>query len=88
MRAGIPIGEKHTVFGLAAMVGISVAFFIKKPSEEKTQIFYSTVDWKATRQEKFERLEKAVTYSKLDYQSIQPDNKQIQMVNGRLTSRV
>jgi predicted helicase len=40
MRDGIPIGEKHTVFGLAAMVGISIIFLLKKRSQEKTQIFY------------------------------------------------
>ncbi len=82
MRDGIPIGEKHTVFGLAAMVGISVAFFIKKPTTENAQIFYSTVDWKATRQEKFERLEKAVIYSKLDWQTIQPDKKHTWLTEG------
>ncbi|HPF49333.1 MAG TPA: DUF559 domain-containing protein [Caldisericia bacterium] len=30
MKDGIPLGEKHTVFGLAAMVGISISFFVKK----------------------------------------------------------
>jgi len=30
MKDGIPLGEKHTVFGLAAMVGIVITFLIKK----------------------------------------------------------
>ncbi|MDM8565732.1 N-6 DNA methylase [Candidatus Halobeggiatoa sp. HSG11] len=75
MRDGIPIGEKHTVFGLSAMVGISVTFFVKNKKTESCEIFYSAVDWKATRQEKFGLIENVVTYSKLDYQSIQADKK-------------
>ena len=49
MREGIPIGEKHTVFGLAAMVGITVTFFVKKRGYQGHKIYYSSVDWKATR---------------------------------------
>jgi len=95
MREGIPIGEKHTVFGLAAMVGICVTFFVKN-QKEKTKndkisyhkktancdIFYYAVDWKATRQEKFGLIENAVTYSKLDSQSIQPDEKHTWLTEG------
>ena len=54
MREGIPIGEKHTVFGLAAMVGIAVTFFVRSRECKDDRIFYSTVDWKTTRQEKFD----------------------------------
>jgi predicted helicase len=82
MRDGIPIGEKHTVFGLAAMVGISVTFFVKNKKTENIEIFYSSVDWKATRQEKFGFIENAVTYSNLDYQSIQPDKKHTWLTEG------
>ncbi len=82
MRDGIPIGEKNTVFGLAAMVGISVNFLVKKRTQEKTQIFYSSVDWKATRLEKFALIEKAKVFSKLDYQAIQPDKKHTWLTEG------
>jgi predicted helicase len=82
MRDGIPIGEKHTVFGLAAMVGISVTFFVKNKKTENCDIFYSSVDWKATRQEKFGLIENAVTYSNLNYQSIQPDKKHTWLTEG------
>jgi predicted helicase len=82
MRDGIPIGEKHTVFGQAAMVGISVTFFVKNKKTENGDIFYSSVDWKATRQEKFGLIENAVTYSNLDYQSIQPDKKHTWLTEG------
>ncbi|MCK5717554.1 MAG: N-6 DNA methylase, partial [Thiomargarita sp.] len=82
MRDGISIGEKHTVFGLSAMVGISITFFVKCKNTEKHEIFYSAVDWKATRQEKFEILKKAKTYLKLDYKSIQPDKKNTWLTEG------
>ena len=82
MRDGIPITEKHTVFGLAAIVGIAVTFFVKSQKTENCEIFYSTVDWKATRQEKFGLIENAVTYSKLDCQSIQPDKKHTWLTEG------
>jgi predicted helicase len=82
MREGIPIGEKHTVFGLAAMVGISVTFLVKKRTQEKTQIFYSGVDWKATRLEKFALIETAKVFSKLNYQTIQPDKKHTWLTDG------
>ena len=82
MREGIPIGEKHTVFGLAAMVGISVTFLVKSKKTENGEIFYTAVDWKATRQDKFGLIENAVTYSKLDCQSIQPDKKHTWLTEG------
>jgi predicted helicase len=82
MRDGIPIGEKHTVFGQAAMVGICVTFFVKSKKTENCEIFYSSVDWKATRQEKFGLIENAVTYYNLDYQSIQPDKKHTWLTEG------
>jgi predicted helicase len=82
MRVGIFIGEKHTVFGLAAMVGICVTFLVKSQKTENGEIFYSAVDWKATRQEKFGLIENAVTYSKLDCQSIQPDSNHTWLTEG------
>ncbi|OZH52833.1 DNA helicase [Hydrocoleum sp. CS-953] len=84
MREGIPIGEKHTVFGLAAMVGIAVTFLIKRKDKgiKKHQIFYSEVDWKATRQEKFAFLEKAKTFAGIDWQEIKPDKKNTWLTAG------
>ncbi len=64
------------------MVGISITFLVKKRTEKKTQIFYSGVDWKATRLEKFALLEKAKVFSKLDYQTIQPDKKHTWLTDG------
>ncbi|MCP4374130.1 MAG: DNA helicase, partial [Deltaproteobacteria bacterium] len=75
MREGIPIGEEHTVFGLAAMVGIAVSFFIKNKKYEDHKIYYSTVDWKAKRREKFALIEKAGTSNNLEWIEIIPDQK-------------
>lgn len=58
MRGGIPIGEHHTIFGLAAMVGISISFLIRRNELSDHKIFYSEVDWRASRKEKFEYLER------------------------------
>ncbi len=82
MREGIPIGEKHTVFGLAAMVGIAVTFLVKRKDIDKHQIFYSQVDWKATRLEKFAFLEKAKTFGGVEWQKIQPDKKNTWLTAG------
>jgi predicted helicase len=82
MREGIPIGEKHTVFGLAAMVGIAVTFLIKRKDIQKHQIFYSEVDWKSTRLEKFAFLEKVKTFGGVDWQEIKPDKKNTWLTAG------
>jgi len=82
MREGIPIGEKHTVFGLAAMVGIAVTFLVKGRKYEDHRIFYSTIDWKATRQEKFDLMEKAGTISHLEWKELTPDAKHNWLTEG------
>jgi predicted helicase len=75
MRDGIPLGEKHTVFGLAAMVGISVTFFVRRKELNDYKIFYSTVDFRSTRQEKFDLIENAKTIKFLKWTEIVPDHK-------------
>jgi len=82
MKEGFPIGEKHTIFGLSAMVGISVTFFVKHKETKESQIFYSAVDWKATRQEKFEIIEKAETYFILEHKIIQPNKNYTWITEG------
>lgn len=74
MRNGIPIGEQHTVFGLAAMVGISVVFLIKGKNYNDKKIFYSTVNFDAKRTEKFVLIENKNVYD-LQWQEISPDKK-------------
>jgi predicted helicase len=75
MRDGIPLGEAHTVFGLAAMVGIAVGNFIKKGNSKKSQIQYDTVHFRSTRQEKFDYLTKAGSVSGIQWTTLKPDAK-------------
>ena len=81
MREGIPIGEKHTVFGLAAMVGISVTFFVKS-RHDSHKIYYHGVDWKATRQEKFNLVQKAVTIDEIEWNEITPNKRHTWLTEG------
>ncbi len=82
MREGIPIGEKHTVFGLAAMVGITVTFFVKSRGHHDHKIYYSGMDWKATRQEKFNRVENAGSINGIEWKEIVPDNRHTWLTEG------
>ena len=82
MREGIPIGEKHTIFGLAAMVGITVTFFVKSRHYQYHKIYYSGVDWKATRQEKFNRIENANSINGIEWKEIIPDNRHTWLTEG------
>lgn len=80
MRGGIPIGESNTIFGLAAMVGISISFFIKfdknRNKNEKNQgIRYAEVDWKAKRSEKFQFIKNAQTVFGIKYKKIKPNSR-------------
>ncbi len=82
MRDGIPLGEKHTIFGLAAMVGISITFFIKGKHFTDHKIFYSTVDFRAPRAEKFDLLEQSQIISKLESRKIEPDKHHTWLTEG------
>ena len=82
MREGIPIGEKHTVFGLAAMVGITVTFYVKSQRYQDKKIYYSEVDWKATRQEKFNLIENAGSVNKIDWKELMPDKNHTWLTEG------
>jgi len=82
MKDGIPLGEKHTVFGLAAMVGISISFFIKNKKFKKKKIFYHTVDFRATRNEKFELLERAQVAQNIEWKEIKPNKNDTWLTEG------
>ena len=78
MREGVPLGEKHTVFGLAAMVGVAITFLVrKKPNVKSDKIYYHSVDWKATRAEKFDVLEHANSSKGISWEEIQPNQKNV-----------
>ena len=75
MREGYPIGEKHTVFGLSAMVGISIAVLSRNRNCEQRRIYYADVDWKSTREDKFAFLAAAQSLSGLNPNAIFPNSK-------------
>ena len=75
MREGIPIGEKNTVFGLSAMVGISIAVFVRNKQRENRRLYYSEVNWKSTRQEKFEFLQAAQSLRGLQPRRLIPNHR-------------
>ena len=82
MREGIPIGEKHTIFGLAAMVGIAMTFFVKSHQHKDHKIYYSEVDWKATRQEKFNLIENAGSTNRIKWKELMPDKNHTWLTEG------
>jgi len=85
MREGIPIGEKHTIFGLAAMVGISIAVCIKKKGLEPG-IYYHTVDWKATREEKFNELNKYSSHVYIKWNTLKPNTQYLWLTSDNYLS--
>ena len=82
MREGIPIGEKHTIFGLAAMVGITITLFVKSRRDQDHKIYYSEVDWKATRQEKFSLIENAGSMNGINWKELTPDKNHTWLTEG------
>ena len=82
MREGIPIGEKHTIFGLAAMVGIAVTFFVKSHRHQDQKIYCSEMDWKATRQEKFNLIENASSLNNIEWKELTPDENHTWLTEG------
>lgn len=82
MRDGIPLGEKHTVFGLAAMVGISITLFTRNQHKVGDRILYGEVDFRATREEKFELLENAGSVAGIKWQEIVPDTNHTWLTGG------
>lgn len=82
MRDGIPLGEKHTVFGLSAMVGVSISFFIKKKGCKQHNLFYAEADFRATRADKFRLLETAGHIYDIPHKPVQPDTKYSWLTEG------
>ncbi len=82
MRDGIPLGEQHTVFGLSAMVGIAIMLFVKAKHLDDHKVFLHGVPFRSTRVEKFELLEKAGSAINVEWQEIEPNEKQIWLTEG------
>ena len=73
-KDGIFLNEEHTIFGVAAAVGIAIMFLIKKESKEKStcQINYiHPNDIRATRVEKLEYL-KSHNLDSIPFERIKP----------------
>jgi predicted helicase len=82
MRLGRPIGEQNTVFGLGAMVGVSVCFLVKNPKKMEHALFVHEVPWDATRAEKFNLLRKADNISGINWKAVTPDSKHRWLLEG------
>src|SRR6266481_4790219 len=82
MREGIPIGEEHTIFGLGAMVGISIALLVRNSKKQTCSIHYGEVDWKAKRSAKFALLNSAKRVSGIDWKRITPDPNHLWLSEG------
>ena len=78
MRDGIPLGEKNTVFGLSAMVGISVTLLVRDPDHEgDAEILYHAADWRSTRAEKFDLMERTGDVSGIDWRRLEPNKRHV-----------
>jgi len=82
MRDGIPLGEEHTVFGLGAMVGISIALCEKKRDSQDHNIEYWDTHFRSKRVEKFLELEHAKTWFGLPSRFLQPSAKNVWLTEG------
>jgi predicted helicase len=82
MRDGIPLGEKHTVFGLSAMVGISISFFIKNKASKEKGIWYFDVPFRSTRIEKFEIVYKAGDLKGVNWKKLTPSKRHLWLTEG------
>jgi predicted helicase len=82
MREGIPIGEEHTIFGLGAMVGISITFLVRNHRQSGCSIRYAGANWNAKRREKFALLERAKSVSGIAWKAIEPDASYLWLSEG------
>jgi predicted helicase len=77
-KDGIFLNEQHTIFGMAAAVGISIMFLVKQANRKMPcKILYlHPCDIRATRIQKFEFLQDT-SFEKIEYlfQEIEPDKK-------------
>ncbi len=80
MRDGIPIGAEHTVFGLSAMVGVSITLLIRNSRYQDRKINYYSVDWRAKRIEKFKLLEQYQNYGIVPWTPLTPDSRHTWLV--------
>jgi predicted helicase len=74
-RDGIFIGEKHTIFGAAAMTGIVISFLIKDNHNNRNKLFYANpFDVHELRQNKLNYLQ-VNDFKDIHFEHIIPDKK-------------
>jgi predicted helicase len=74
-KDGIFLNEEHTIFGVAAAVGICITFLVRAPrkSELPAAIYYvHPCDIRATRDEKFDYLQ-LNKFQQISFQRVHPD---------------
>jgi predicted helicase len=74
-KDGIFLGEKHTIFGLSAMVGIAIMWLVRKKQTDFEQCRISYIhptDIRATRDEKIEYLSEHA-FKDIPFDNITPD---------------
>jgi predicted helicase len=82
MRDGIPLGEAHTVFGLGAMVGITIAMCERRRDVTDHSLEYWDVHFRAKRTEKFELLNEAQQWFGLGARGLTPTSKNVWLTEG------
>lgn len=76
-RDGIFLNEEHTIFGVAAAVGIAIMFLVKKESKQKLPCkinYIHPCDIRATRNEKISYIREH-PFREIPFQEIKPDRK-------------
>jgi predicted helicase len=74
-KDGIFLNEDHTIFGVAAAVGIAITFLVKQRDNSTHIVKYShPCDIRATRDEKFSFLE-THPIEKIDFEILKPDKR-------------
>jgi predicted helicase len=82
MRDGIPLGEANTVFGLGAMVGITIAMCERRSVATDHSLEYWDVHFRAKRTEKFKLLDEAQDWFGLEARGLTPTTKHIWLTEG------
>ncbi len=81
MRDGVPLGEEHTVFGLAAMVGVSISVLVRG-GKGTPGIQYAEVNFRSTRKEKFAWLHTRSSIGGVEWKKLEPDTHNNWLTEG------
>ena len=82
MKDGIPLGEEHTVFGLGAMVGISITLCERLNTSDFHQFKYWDVHFRSRRVEKFKLLNEGKSLAGIEMQTLVPTANNVWLTVG------